>query len=174
MVLTNNTEYYEKLKLFHAHGITKDPKKLIKNEGPWYYEMQYLGYNYRLTDFQCALGINQLKKLDKFIDRRRKIVQKYNNSFKELTGLLLPCEKSNVRSAYHLYIIQLQLEKLSVHRKKSLMRYERKISESDSLHPDSSSPIINKTMDTDERIFPTLSNIITRRLPSLFRSCLMM
>jgi UDP-4-amino-4,6-dideoxy-N-acetyl-beta-L-altrosamine transaminase len=118
MVLTNNMNYYEKLQIFRTHGITKDTKKLIKNEGLWYYEMQHLGYNYRLTDFQCALGITQLKKLDKFINRRREIVQKYNNAFKELTELVTPCETTNVRSAYHLYVIQLQLEKLTGDRKK--------------------------------------------------------
>jgi dTDP-4-amino-4,6-dideoxygalactose transaminase len=80
--------------------------------------MQHLGYNYRLTDFQCALGITQLKKLDKFINRRREIAQKYNNAFKELTELVTPCETTNVRSAYHLYVIQLQLEKLTGDRKK--------------------------------------------------------
>jgi len=118
MVLTNNMDYYEKLQIFRTHGITKDTKKLLKNEGPWYYEMQHLGYNYRLTDFQCALGITQLKKLDKFINRRREIVQRYNNAFKELTELVTPFEKTYVRSAYHLYVIQLQLEKLTGDRKK--------------------------------------------------------
>ena len=67
MITTNNKEYYERLKLFRTHGITKDKDKLLNYDGPWYYEMQELGYNYRLTDFQCALGISQLKKIDKFI-----------------------------------------------------------------------------------------------------------
>ncbi len=117
MVLTNNQEYYQRLQTFRTHGITKDAKKLQKNEGAWYYEMQDLGYNYRLTDFQCALGISQCKKLDQFIHRRREIAQRYNNAFKELPEIVTPYEKKDVRSAYHLYIIQLQFEKLQTDRK---------------------------------------------------------
>ncbi len=117
MVLTNNEEYYQKLKIFRTHGITKDIKNLPKNEGAWYYEMQDLGYNYRLTDFQCALGISQCKKLDEFIQRRREIAQRYNDVFKEIPEIVTPYEKKDVKSAYHIYVIQLQLEKLQVNRK---------------------------------------------------------
>lgn len=117
MVLTNNEEYYEKLQQFRTHGITKNPKKMKKNEGPWYYEMQTLGYNYRLTDFQCALGISQFKKLDKFIKRRREIADKYNKEFSDLEEIIIPYEKPDVKSSYHLYIIQLKLEKLKADRK---------------------------------------------------------
>ena len=118
MVLTNNKKYYEKLILFRTHGITKDPKKLKKKDGDWYYEMQLLGYNYRITDFQCALGISQFKKLDKFIRKRREIVKKYNKAFQDIKELITPFEKPDVKSAYHLYMIQLNLEKLRVGRKK--------------------------------------------------------
>lgn len=117
MVLTNDEEYYERLEMFRTHGITKDPEKLQRNEGPWYYEMQKLGYNYRLTDFQCALGISQCNKLDRFIQRRREIVQRYNDAFKELPEIVTPYEKKDVKSAYHIYVIQLQLEKLRADRR---------------------------------------------------------
>ena len=63
MITTNNKDYYEKLLQFRSHGITRDPSKLTENHGPWYYEMQFLGYNYRLTDIQAALGFSQLKKI---------------------------------------------------------------------------------------------------------------
>jgi dTDP-4-amino-4,6-dideoxygalactose transaminase len=89
-----------------------------KNEGDWYYEMQYLGYNYRLTDIQCALGISQFKKLEKIIKMRRAIVAKYNKAFSEVDEIISPFEKKDVKSAYHLYMIQLKLEKLKVGRKK--------------------------------------------------------
>ena len=78
-VTTNNPEFYERLKLFRTHGITKDVSKFVnKNEGGWYHEMQELGYNYRLTDFQCALGLSQLQRIDSFLAMRRDIVREYN------------------------------------------------------------------------------------------------
>jgi len=121
MVVTNNTEYYEKLLMFRAHGITKDPDKFtnekIRNAPPWYYEMQELGYNYRITDFQCALGISQLRKLDGFIKRRREIVKKYNESFKSVEEIITPYEKPDVKSAWHIYVIRLKLDKLRATRK---------------------------------------------------------
>jgi UDP-4-amino-4,6-dideoxy-N-acetyl-beta-L-altrosamine transaminase len=118
MVLTNDEEHYEKLQQFRTHGITKNPKKMKKKEGQWYYEMQALGFNYRITDFQCALGLSQLKKLDKFIKRRREIVDKYNEALCGIEEIITPYEKQDVKSSYHLYVIQLKLEKLKYNRKK--------------------------------------------------------
>jgi len=118
MVLTNSKKFYDKLIQFRTHGITKDPKKLKKKEGDWYYEMQSLGYNYRITDFQCALGISQFKKLEKFVKKRRDIVAKYNKAFSNVDEIVTPFEKKDVESSYHLYMIQLKLEKLKTGRKK--------------------------------------------------------
>ena len=118
MITTNNKEFYERLKLFRTHGITKEKDKLLNYEGPWYYEMQELGYNYRLTDFQCALGIAQLKKIDKNIQRRVEIAKRYNDEFKDLTEIIIPeLNPLDSTSAWHIYIIQLNLEKLKVGRK---------------------------------------------------------
>jgi len=111
-VLTNNKEYYEKLIMFRQHGVTKDKSKfkvsLDPIPGDWYYEMQLLGYNYRLTDIQCALGISQLKKLDKFIQRRREIVEIYKGAFKNNDFFDLPAEKAYAKSSWHLYPIRLK------------------------------------------------------------------
>lgn len=121
MITTNNKEYYEKLLMFRTHGITKDPNKFtneeIRNAPPWYYEMQELGYNYRITDFQCNLGISQLKKVDKFIQRRREIAKKYNEAFKSIEEIITPYEKPNVKSGWHIYVIRLKLDKLKATRK---------------------------------------------------------
>ncbi len=102
MVLTNNKEFYENLKTFRHHQITKKPKK-----GGWYYEIRKPGYNYRITDFQCALGLSQLAKIGKFIKRRRDIVKEYNKAFRGIEGIIIPKEKDYAKSAWHLYIIQL-------------------------------------------------------------------
>lgn len=115
-VLTNNKNYYEKLLMFRQHGVTKDPAKFKQSSeftGDWYYEMHYLGYNYRLTDMQCALGISQLKKLNNFITRRREIAQNYNKVFKESPYLAIPRVKSDRESAWHIYALRLKLDKMS-------------------------------------------------------------
>ena len=110
-VLTNNKEYYEKLVMFSHHGIAKDDGSFVNKDedaGQWYYEMQHLGYNYRLTDIQCAVGISQLKKLDTFIQKRRQIVGAYNRAFKSNSFFDLPVERSGVESAWHLYAVRLK------------------------------------------------------------------
>jgi len=112
MVVTNNKGFYDKLRLFVTHGITKERNRLINYEGPWYYEMQELGYNCRLTDFQCALGISQLNKLEKFIKRRREIAAYYNEELKNIEEIILPDEDKNVKSVWHIYVIRLKLDKL--------------------------------------------------------------
>jgi len=116
MILTNSEEYYEKLRVFRHHGIIRNGNT-PKNEGPWYYEIPSPGYNFRLTDFQCALGISQLKKLDGFIQRRREIAARYNEAFTEIEEIITPFEKDNVKAVYHIYAIQLRTEMLRVGRK---------------------------------------------------------
>lgn len=118
VITTDDEKLYDKLKLFRTHGITRDRDMLHrKNEGPWYYEQLSLGYNYRITDIQCGLGISQIQKLDGFIDRRRDIVKEYNDKLSDIEGVITPYEADYSNSSWHLYIIQLELEKFSVSRK---------------------------------------------------------
>ncbi len=109
MILTNKKDYYEKLLMFRSHGITRDTSKLTnKKEDDWYYEMQLLGFNYRITDFQCALGIQQLRKLEDFIKKRREIVENYNNAFEIFEEITIPTEPSYVKSSWHLFTIRVR------------------------------------------------------------------
>lgn len=117
MILTNKKEFYERLLLFRTHGITKDPNRLNERKTLWYYDMQELGYNYRITDFQCALGIKQLDRLNEFVERRREIAKIYNHAFKDIEEIIIPYEKKEVVSSYHLYVILLRLERLTGNRK---------------------------------------------------------
>ncbi|SDC92336.1 UDP-4-amino-4,6-dideoxy-N-acetyl-beta-L-altrosamine transaminase [Halanaerobium congolense] len=118
MITTDSKELYDKLMKFRTHGITKDESEYINpSDGPWYHEQQELGYNYRITDIQAALGITQLKKIDKFLARRREIINKYNQQFKDINGLIIPEQLENTKSAWHIYVLQLELEKLTADRK---------------------------------------------------------
>lgn len=118
MITTDNKELYDRLILFRTHGITRNMDLLENKENePWYYEQLELGYNYRITDIQCALGISQLNRLDNFVKRRRKIVEIYNREFNQLDGVIIPYQDKNQNSSYHLYVLQLELEKLDVDRK---------------------------------------------------------
>jgi len=105
---TNNLELYQKLNLYRTHGITKDAELLEQNDGGWYYEMQELGYNYRITDFQAALGIEQLKRINWSLERRNEIAKHYNDAFARSKGIKTPFVASTVYHAYHLYVIQVE------------------------------------------------------------------
>lgn len=117
VIVTNSKEYYDKMMLFRSHGITRDSELITENHGPWYYEQVCLGYNYRITDLQCALGVSQMEKLDAFIERRREIVKIYNDALKELEEVEIPFESKFSNSGWHIYVIALNLNKLSVGRK---------------------------------------------------------
>jgi UDP-4-amino-4,6-dideoxy-N-acetyl-beta-L-altrosamine transaminase len=107
MVTTDSKKLYEKLCLFRTHGITKSPDLLEENHGGWYYEMQELGYNYRITDIQAALGITQLAKADIGLEKRRAIAQRYNKAFKN-TGVTVAKSNQFMGNAFHLYVIQVE------------------------------------------------------------------
>ncbi len=115
MITTNSKEIYERLITLRTHGIKRDGFVGGKSHGAWYYEMQELGFNYRLTDIQAALGISQLRKLPFFVSRRREIALMYNEAFKGLS-LKTPIEPFNSKNSYHLYVIRVK-EKSRISRK---------------------------------------------------------
>ncbi len=118
-VLTNSKEYYEKLLLYRAHGITKDFAKMENEpDGPWYYEQVALGMNYRMTDIQAALLISQLDKLPLFMERRKEIVRTYNEAFAKLPQIIVQKEIPESDTTRHLYILRLNLSKLSIDRRR--------------------------------------------------------
>ncbi|MEK4850640.1 UDP-4-amino-4,6-dideoxy-N-acetyl-beta-L-altrosamine transaminase [Paenibacillus sp. FSL H7-0756] len=117
MITTNNPVYYEKLLQFRTHGITRDERKLRENHGPWYYEMQFLGYNYRITDIQTSLGISQLRRIGSFIEKRKQLAALYLQELSATEELILPHQLPESESSWHLFIVRLQLSKLTATRK---------------------------------------------------------
>ena len=114
-VLTNNSFIDKKIRLLRTHGVIKNPEGIDHFEGPWYYEMVDIGFNYRITDFQCALGSNQLKKLKKFLKRRREIALKYKNAFrKKIPEILLPKCANDINHGYHLFPILVDFDNYEI------------------------------------------------------------
>lgn len=112
MVVTNRTDLYEKLVRLRTHGITRDPKLLTQeSHGGWYYEQLELGYNYRITDLQAALGASQMERLEEFVTRRRALAARYNELLKSFP-LTLPHQHPDTNSSWHLYVIRLQLDRI--------------------------------------------------------------
>jgi len=115
MVTTDNAKFAETLRRFRNHGISSDARQR-QSAGQWHYEMVLLGFNYRLTDIACALGIQQLKKLDANLSRRRQIAERYAAAFGQLPEVITPTVRSEVNSAWHLYPVRLDQVKLKAHR----------------------------------------------------------
>jgi len=129
-ITTNNKELYKMFLLLRNHGITKDNSKFSiqhsKLGEPWYHEMQILGYNYRLSDIHSSLGISQLKKLERFVKKRREIIYKYNRAFKNINWVTTPYERSDVYSAFHLYVLKFDFNKLGKSRKQVMEELKSK------------------------------------------------
>ena len=109
-VLTNDKKLFKKLQSLRKHGIDRREEMFSskKRIGEWFYEMESLGYNYRMNEFQAALGLSQLKKLEKFKKRRREIVNIYNEELKDIDELILPFESDLVDSNFHIYVLQIK------------------------------------------------------------------
>ena len=117
-VMTNSEELYKKLLLARSHGITRDESLMSReSEGPWYYEMVDMGYNYRMTDIQAGLLISQLDKLPMFKARRQEIVNKYNEAFEKLDSITVQKEIPESDTARHLYILRIKSDRLKINRR---------------------------------------------------------
>ncbi|MDX8549498.1 UDP-4-amino-4,6-dideoxy-N-acetyl-beta-L-altrosamine transaminase [Methanospirillum sp. J.3.6.1-F.2.7.3] len=112
MALTNDNELAQLMTLYRSHGITRDPDHLLSpSPGPWYYEQQMLGFNYRMTDIQAGLGLSQLQRLDSYVARRNYLAKKYSESLQGLPIQLPSIDAKNI-SAFHLFVIRLKLDEL--------------------------------------------------------------
>ena len=118
-VLTNREDFYKRIVLAHTHGITHDEDAMEDgpHEGPWYYEQTALGYNYRITDFQAALIVSQMKKLPMFAARRKEIVKIYDEAFADVPEIIIQKEIAESDTCRHLYIIRLDLDRLTCSRR---------------------------------------------------------
>lgn len=116
MITTDHEEYANPLRIFRNHGITSDHRQR-EAQGSWFYEMVDLGYNYRITDFQCALGMSQLQKLPRWLERRREIARQYDEAFAGIKGIGPLAVEGDVRNAYHLYVIRVNKDETGLDRK---------------------------------------------------------
>jgi len=115
MITTNDPDLAGRIRLFRSHGITTDARQREEQDS-WFYEMVDLGYNYRMTDFQCALGIAQLRKLPKFLKRRREIAARYDEAFASLSGINPLVVRHDSLHAYHLYVVRVDSGALGIDR----------------------------------------------------------
>jgi len=139
IVMTNNETLTKQLRRLRSHGITSDPEEFLSKElayqgqdadnlspNPWYYEQISLGFNYRITDIQCALGLSQLKKLDMFRRRRREIVGMYNAAFENRKYIQVPFADTNCDSNFHLYVLLLDFKKMEISRAQLILELRKK------------------------------------------------
>lgn len=115
-VTTNDPKLYERLKALRSHGVVKGAP-FVKDTSPWYYEMQELGFNYRLTDIQCALGISQIKKLESFIGKREEAARRYTNILSKYPFIKTPSRPPGKKSAWHLYPVRIAFDNINATRK---------------------------------------------------------
>jgi len=120
-ITTNDRELYERMLLLRSHGLERAPERMSEAPGPWFYEQQDLGFNYRMTELQAALGISQLAKLDRFIARRQQIVKAYHQGLSGLNWLTLP-HTAEQPICYHLFVVQMDFASLGLTRKDVMAR----------------------------------------------------
>ena len=124
-ITTNNMKIYRKLLALRSHGTYKTPS-MARTKGPWYYEMRDLGFNYRITDFQCALGLSQIGKLNGYVNRRRRIAAMYDKAFKGIEHVETPHVPEGKRHAYHLYVLKVDFRRLGINRRSFMKKLREK------------------------------------------------
>ena len=164
-IFTNDKLIDKKVRRLRSHGITKDPDQLIKTDGPWYYEMHEIGYNYRITDFQCALGSNQLKKLDRFIKKRRVIAKRYDEALANFDFLIIPGSNNSIEHAYHLYPLKINFEKLVISKQEFFIKMkESGINPQVHYIPVHLQPFYQKNFGFKQGNFPVSENFYTQEV----------
>jgi len=123
-ILTNNKKFYERFKILRTHGVLKN-NNLIKKYGQWYYEMVALGYNYRLSDIHASLGISQLKKIKKFLKKRKQLAKKYDSSFTNKFFFKSPFVEKYCEHSYHIYPLQINFDKLKINKKQFFLKLKK-------------------------------------------------
>lgn len=163
MVTTENDEYAERISIMSLHGISKDAWKRYTSEGSWYYEILYPGYKYNLTDIAAAIGLEQLKKCDQFWEARKRIATVYNYAFTDVPEIQTPACTPALKHAWHLYVIQLRLERLRIGRSEFIEAL-KKAGVATSVHfiPLHLHPFYRDTFGYKPQDFPTASAAFER------------
>ena len=165
LITTNSREFYEKLLLLRSHGMTKDPQLLKQNPGPWYYEMQELGFNYRFSDIQAAMGLSQLNKLDGFVKRRAEIFRQYLDKLSGVPGLELPFFPEGSQVGWHLFSALFDFESWGMTRAEVMLALkERGVGTQVHYIPIYKQPYYQQWAKVDEAAFPNTEKYYSRCL----------
>ncbi|MDP6648400.1 MAG: UDP-4-amino-4,6-dideoxy-N-acetyl-beta-L-altrosamine transaminase [Candidatus Woesearchaeota archaeon] len=165
MVVTNDEELGKKLKRYSYFGVDKDAFNRYADKGNWYYEIVELGYKYNMDNIQGALGLEQLKKLESFIERRRELANLYTSLLKGVPGIIVPLEKEYTKHSYHLYPILLDIENTSMSRDEFIDKLkEHNIGASVHFIPLHLHPYYQKTYDYKKGDFPTAEYLFDREV----------
>jgi perosamine synthetase len=163
MITTDNDEYAERMRIMSLHGISKDAWKRYTAEGSWRYDILFPGYKYNLTDIAAALGVEQLKKCCRFYEARKRMASEFNEAFADIAALTMPFVNDGVQHAWHLYVVQLNLDQLAINRDRFIEELKSaKIGTSVHFIPLHLHPFYRDTLHYDVREFPCATQAFER------------
>lgn len=163
MITTDNDEYAERMRIMSLHGISKDAWKRYTAEGSWRYDILFPGYKYNLTDIAAALGVEQLKKCTRFYEARKRMAAQFDRAFSAIPGLSTPFVDETVRHAWHLYVIQLELDRLTISRDRFIEELKHaNIGTSVHFIPLHLHPFYREALHYDAREFPCATQVFER------------